>query len=57
MQRELLPPHVGRGRPPRRTTDAPSHGLPTPGALEAVVAFAIHHGPRRLVDRHIIDFP
>jgi hypothetical protein len=37
--------------------DTPSYGLPAPRALEAVVAFVVHHGPRRLVDRHMIDLP
>src|SRR4029077_13447415 len=37
--------------------DTPSHGLSAPRALEAVVAFAVHHRPGRPVDRHIVDFP
>jgi hypothetical protein len=46
---------VGIARPPSRPVDAPSHGFPAPRTLEAVVAFAVHHRPRRLVDRHMVD--
>ncbi len=45
------------GRPPSRPVDTPGHGLAAPPALEAVAAFAVHHRPWRLVDRHILDLP
>ena len=37
--------------------DTPGHGFTAPRASEAVTAFAVHHRPRRLVDRHILDLP